>query len=123
MEMETTIISTIWTTIGLLLFVDYILIRIEINSVSTKIQRLQDDIIKNDIDYVKRSDILDLRNKLSDLLKDTYSQYAEIQTIYNDKLLILRNFTEERIKSCQTTVLKSLKRLQITTAPDKTSSD
>jgi hypothetical protein len=121
--METTIISTIWTTIGLLLFVDYILIRIEINSVSTKIQRLQDDIIKNDIDYVKRSDILDLRNKLSDLLKDTYSQYAEIQTIYNDKLLILRNFTEERIKSCQTTVLKSLKRLQITTAPDKTSSD
>ena len=119
-DFESTIISTIWATLVLFLIVDYILIRIDLQTAVQQIKNLQDkqEDTYSELRYlreiterpVKRDEIIDIRNKMSDIMNETYRQYADIQAVYNEKLLLLRNFTDEQIKKYKSSVLEMVKR-------------
>ena len=117
---ESTIISTICTTIVLLFIIDYVILRTDLQSAVMQIKNLQDkqEDTYSELRYlreiterpVKRDEIIDIRNKMSDIMNETYRQYADIQSVYNEKLLLLRNFTDEQIKKYKSSVLEMVKR-------------
>ena len=71
-ETEDTIISTFWVVLGLYLLIDYILLRIHVLSIAQKLERVRNnyDCLKQIKHTVKRDEIIDLRNKLAELLSD-----------------------------------------------------
>ena len=119
-DFESTIISTICTTIVLLFIIDYVILRTDLQSAVMQIKNLQDkqEDTYSELRYlreiterpVKRDEIIDIRNKMSDIMNETYRQYADIQAVYNEKLLLLRNFTDVQIKKYKSSVLEMVKR-------------
>ena len=96
---------------GLYLIVVYVILHAKVEYLCSRLKKIEADQEKlaKKLDELINEDVIDIRIKLSDILSEYYQQYSDLQTQYNEKLLIVRNYTDNNMKKIQETFSKYLK--------------